>query len=283
MFRLLVRAVTGLGGDDYYKHEKCVKHPAVTCKTHWPSIGNLFREETVRQTKGTFHDKAMVLVRNPRNALPSYFNYLWERKHHLQGHSEQAPERKWQSYRDQNFDQQLKGWKGMFTKWQQQPFEIALYIQYEHLTSEMTGPALLKRIVNIIRNAPENSINVAPNKDIPCLWYKVVKEGVGGMRTKRAAHTYTPAYTYEQKHQMLQMLDGAMEEFSKTLELVEIIQSYRDDVAANMPLEPLNYSSFPDDDSDDDSDDDDDDDDDSDSDSDDDDDDDSHSHSHSDE
>ena len=81
----------------------------------------------------------------------------------------------------------------MFTKWQQQPFEIALYIQYEHLTSEMIGPALIQqRIVIIIRrNAPENSSNVvAPNKDIPCLWYKVVKEGAGGMRTKRSAHTY---------------------------------------------------------------------------------------------
>ena len=43
---------------------------------------------------GRFHDKAIFLIRNPRNALPSYFNHEYEVKHKLKRHSQQGSELK---------------------------------------------------------------------------------------------------------------------------------------------------------------------------------------------
>jgi hypothetical protein len=77
MFCDLVIATTGLGGDNYYAN-KCSKEPIpFTCKTHWPVIPR-YRKIQPQTMEGRFHDKAIFLIRNPRHALPSYFNHEYE-------------------------------------------------------------------------------------------------------------------------------------------------------------------------------------------------------------
>ena len=99
MFRDLVKATTGLGGDNYYAN-KCSKEPIpFTCKTHWPVIRR-YRKIQPQTMVGRFHDKAIFLIRNPRHALPSYFNHEYEVKHKLKRHSQQGSEEEWRKYRD---------------------------------------------------------------------------------------------------------------------------------------------------------------------------------------
>ena len=202
MFRDLVKATTGLGGDNYYAN-KCSKEPIpFTCKTHWPVIRR-YRKIQPQTMVGRFHDKAIFLIRNPRHALPSYFNHEYEVKHKLKRHSQQGSEEEWRKYRDRIFggeqEPEFLDWKKIITEWHKQPFEIVLYIQYEELINNETGPALFNRVINEIRqmvvpiigSSPGNttttttanstttttttSSNIAPDEDIKCSWRKVVQ------------------------------------------------------------------------------------------------------------
>lgn len=256
MFRSLVTAVTGLGGDDFYISDSCTERATITCKTHWPSI-TYRREDGPPEEPNIFHNKVLFLIRNPRNALPSYFNWIWERDNNITDHSLQSPEREWQKWRDNNFTEGVRNWKNIITSWRQQKhYEVTLYMQYEKLTNPTTGPELFGRAVKELRQVAKKTkrmsvangssvVHVASDHDIPCLWYKVVKGKSGSSKTKRAGHSYKPAYTKEQKQQMLDMLDESIQEFNTTTtnsspvtkNLVEILQSYRDDNAVNTPLE----------------------------------------------
>jgi len=109
---------------------------------------------------GRFHDKAIFLIRNPRHALPSYFNHEYEVKYKLKRHSQQGSGEEWRKYRDRIFDgggeqdqeqPEFLEWKKIITEWHKQPFEIVLYIQYEELINNETGPALFNRVINEIR------------------------------------------------------------------------------------------------------------------------------------
>ena len=240
MFRSLVKTVTGLGGAEIYAG-RCGNKPTVTCKTHWPSMyPNRDNPEKITN----FHNKTFFLIRNPRNSIPSYFNYKWELKNHIKSHSAQAPESKWREWRDTAVLKQLRDLKDMISRWEQLPhIEIALYIQYEKLIDDEHGPILLQEVVNEIQQVPpainSSKVHVAPKEDVPCLWQNVVK-GNGTSKTKRSGHKYKPSYTPDQKQQMLNVLDEAIKEFSDSTTstiLLEILQNYRDDIKDNMPLD----------------------------------------------
>jgi hypothetical protein len=177
------------------------------------------------------------LLRSPLDALPSFFNHKWEQANHAGLHSTQGPESAWRTWRDQNFETEIRNWQNLLTSWRDQPYEIALYVPYEQLTNLATGPALFQRVVQELRRV--SHVRVAAEEDIDCLWYTVVKKST---RTKRAPHKYTPGYTADQKHQMIQMLETTLEEFADDPHLVEIVQGYLTDVASHTRFD-LNASS----------------------------------------
>jgi len=232
MLRALVQAATGLGGDDYYIHKACRNGPA-TCKTHWPTISYRRRSEPAKD-KERFADRYVVLMRNPRHALPSYFNYKWESRNRVKSHSKQAPKEDWINWRDNSFEAEIGNWKNLFLQWQKQPFERAMYLPYEALTHIDSGPHIFGQFAAEMR---KTGVHVAPEKDLACLWYSVVK-GQKAERTQRATHTYVPAYTVQQKVLFLEMLDSLRQMFRNDTELVEILNGYYEDIRANIPIEP---------------------------------------------
>ena len=236
MLGALVTAATGLGGHDYYYHNACRNGPA-TCKTHWPTVDYRNSSSEPAQDKEHFADRYIVLVRNPRHALPSYFNWIWETNNGVQGHSKQAPKEDWIKWRDDSFAAEIDNWKSLFLLWQKQPFERAMYLPYEALTNMDSGPHLFGQVAAEMRNT---GVTVAPNSDLACLWYSVVK-GQTAERTQRARHTYVPAYTVQQQALFLEMLDSLRQtslfQNNNDTELVEILEGYYEDIRTNITIE----------------------------------------------
>jgi len=244
LFADLIQATTGGEAANYYKGQ-CTGNPAiVTCKTHWPSI-RPFRRVQPSTKKDVFHNRSMFLIRNPRKAIPSFVNVKWEMRNKIHHHTRQAPESFWRRARDDTLTELIKTWENMISEWQLQPFEIVLYVQYEKLTDRTTGPELLQSVINEVKKVLPASVDL-PNEDLPCLWHKVVKGGESS--SKREDHKYKPKYTVKQKQQLLEMLDRVILKFSDdnskrvttssaALTLLEILHSYREDIAINTPLE----------------------------------------------
>lgn len=238
MLRELVQASTGLFAGDFYNHE-CWEN-AATCKTHWPTLQIENPEEPREQVKRMYH-RYVALVRNPMNALPSYFNYVWEYNNGLRDHSIQGDEQEWRIYRDSRIVDQLDAWKQLFIAWDQQPYELAFYLPFEQLIDSVQGPKMLRRLVDEFRSA---GFEVAPDEDISCLWYRVVKEGEvkqGKYSTKRT-HKYMPGYTKEQKQMILNVLDEVKTLFSNRTELVELMDEYIADVMKNTRIDVSSMS-----------------------------------------
>ena len=239
MLGALVQAATGLGGDDFYMHMACQNGPA-TCKTHWPTISYKRRSEPAKD-KERFADRYVVLMRNPRHALPSYFNWHWEVRNRVKSHSKQAPKEDWINWRDDSFEAEIGNWKNLFLQWQKQPYERAMYLQYEFLTNVKTGPHVFGQLAAEMR---KTGVHVAPEKDLACLWYSVVKKHKGGKYQR--AHTHVPAYTLQQQALFLEMLHSLRQTFQNDTELVEILDGYYEDIRANLTIEqtmmPMNSS-----------------------------------------
>lgn len=234
MLRALIVAVTGQGGDDFYMGG--CKNSTVTCKTHWPTISHRRRRKP-RRWKNQFSDQYIVLLRNPKNALPSFFNYKWEAKHHRRAHSVQGPEADWTTWRDRVFETEIENWKNLFFAWRdEEPFyKRAFFLPYEELTAIETGPRLFARVANEMRRI---GVRVAAVEDIPCLWYSVVMKQKG-TRTKRASHKYNPSYTSKQRESFLRMLEELKSEFLED-PLVKTLDKYHKDIRENLRVvDPL--------------------------------------------
>ena len=147
---------------------------------------------------------------------------------------EAGTEEAWINWRDTSFEAEIGNWKNLFVQWQKQPFERAMYLPYEVLTHIDSGPHVFGRLAAELR---KTGVHVAPEKDLACLWYSVVK-GQTAERTQRAAHTYTPAYTVPQQALFLEMLDSLRQTFQNDTELVEILEGYYEDIRANITIEP---------------------------------------------
>ena len=178
-----------------------------------------------------FSKRVVILIRNPEDAMASWFNYLWEFHHFFPSHTVQAPERDWIKWRDQkSHDEYTKFWKGLLHYWKNlDEYEIAMYLPYERLVNIDTGPELLSKLAAELR---ANGVRVAEEKDIPCLWYQVVKNRKS--TTKRAAHRYTPGYTKQQKAGLLSSLAKMQQYYGDDAELVDILQMYVEDVQNNI-------------------------------------------------
>ena len=254
LFRELVQGTTGGVGADYYKTKQCTitneQRAIVSCKTHWPvRVKAPYGRVDPKRLKDSFRDRFIFLIRNPRNAIPSYMNYKWEATTRRRDHVKQAPESIWRKKRDLYHTNQMRKWEESVSWWHMQgQYEPALYVQYEKLTDNATGPELLRSVVNELQQGLPDSVDL-PIEDIPCIWHKIV---IGG-KMKRKKRTYIPGYTVEQKQQLLEMLDRMILKFSDdsnthgapssaTVTLLGILHDYREDIAINTPLDEVRFN-----------------------------------------
>lgn len=229
MFRSLVSAATGTErtgtGEIYSKN--CQRNP--TCKTHWPVLYPK-RDRPRRFGFQEFSRRFITLVRNPKDALHSFFNYAYEQRHRKNPHSEQGKEKEWEEWRDENFDKRIKDWASLFRLWRDEPnMTNVFYLKYEDFTSFERGPQLFQRVVDEMKR---NGALVAESEDVPCLWYKAVK---GNSMTKRPPRAYEPGYTRRQREEFLAMLRGLMQGLGNSdPELTGILTHYYQDISHNL-------------------------------------------------
>lgn len=117
--------------------------------------------------------RVIILIRNPINALPSHYNYLYEKEHDLPDHTTQAPAGDWIKWRDQHFKEELVLWKEHLIHWMTEyQSEHRLVISYERLINAKMGPIETTRIANFLGRT--EGVNVVSPASIPCVWDRVV-------------------------------------------------------------------------------------------------------------
>ena len=162
----LIEALTGLvTGDEfgYNGHGKNV----VSVKTHYPqNDGRALDWDDIIE-------RGLILLRNPRHAIPSLHNFIYEVQNDLPAHSTRAPLDEWREWRDARFLGQLGAWALFLDHWMEKlKPENRIVITYESLTEEETGPASAKRMSDFLGLDP----NVHPiDQGTECIWKAVVK------------------------------------------------------------------------------------------------------------
>jgi hypothetical protein len=244
LVRVMVEQISGLKAASVY-HGRCTKHPA-TCKTHCPikhpcpkSLANI---ET--SLSNYYHPNALLLIRNPRYALPSYVNYKWEYQQSKKGvdilsHSKQAPLEFWKRTRNNTFTNLFEGWKKTIVWWMRDghphPYNVSLVVPYEQLTNPQQGPVLLGKIAKEFREANISSV-VSSAEQMECLWRNVVLSK--NSTTKRSSEErYLPTFTLDQQSHFLKVLDELIATFADRKDVVQILQGYRLDIATNLLID----------------------------------------------
>lgn len=234
LFRELVTTITGQSTVDGGFKGKC--HDAVTCKTHWPVMNARNRfQDPILPAAGNYSESMILLVRNPRHALPSWYNQIWESRVGAEFHSQQAPKASWNrwSRRSKGLNllaERMDQWRDMMEYWLEHPhYRVELIVPYEQLTNESTGPDLLRQVGKALN---KEMIPVSP--DISCLWKYTVQEK---KEMKRSSHYYENSYTSEQQDLLLVLVTEVMERFAHLDDLVQVLKGYEWDIQNNLIIE----------------------------------------------
>ncbi|KAL7511567.1 hypothetical protein ACHAXN_008521 [Cyclotella atomus] len=163
----LVEALTGLQtGDDWNNNGRGDK--VVTVKTHYPQSNGILPE---------FDDKinrAFLVVRNPMQSIPSFFNHIYEMRNHLPVHSERAPLEEWIKWRDHYLEEEIREYKKFTVYWMDRMTPENRYvITYEGLTDDLIGAEVTKGLNEFLGRA--EGVEAIDRESVPCVWKAVVK------------------------------------------------------------------------------------------------------------
>lgn len=156
--RLLIEMTTGVWTGSIYgdaslytssPHPFCgemTTRNVVAIKSHGPWEG---------QPTVAFAKRAVLMVRSPFTAIPSYFNWFYafhKRGAEAKQHQIQAPEEKWIRWRENNVRNQTEAWAHHFSYWMDRfNRSDALFIAtYDDLVNETSGPRVLSDIVSFL-------------------------------------------------------------------------------------------------------------------------------------
>ena len=234
LFRELITGITGQPTVDGSLKGVC--HNAITCKTHWPTMYQAAYQNPSYSSR-RFHSSAILLIRNPSKAIPSWYNQMYETTNNLTFHSKQAPESQWNAYsrRFHVIDQRLEEWKQLILYWvNSETYNVTLFVPYEKMVHETEGPLLLQTVAKTLERANVRVMSPTMFDDIACLWNVTVLERAS---MKRENHVYVPSFTTRQKGIMLHMLDELMELARDRIDLLPILEAYWWDITNNLFIE----------------------------------------------
>jgi len=182
--------------------------------------------------KGEF-TRAVVLVRHPLDAIPSFYNFQYERKSRLQLHSVQAPLVNWTKHRDSNFYYLLEEWKNHFTAWMDLDLDEKLVISFERLVSNDVGSSVSTKLGVFFNKT--SSVMIPDSETIKCVWYKVVKRDSGNGRQSHRKKLYDPPYTKDQLKATISMLRSLIREY-KNETIVSDLKNYKDKINKKLKM-----------------------------------------------
>lgn len=246
LVRDLITSLTGQPTVDGTLRDKCRQGKVVTCKTHWPTTNqpNIHQDPTNNgggilqkiRRKSPYSSTALVLLRNPATAIPSWYNQIWEARVHAAFHSQQAPEKNWNRFRShpREMQRRLQQWKELILYWAySDQYHTELFVPFESLIDVDEGPAVLGRMAEVLARAkvplmvPTTTTTTTSTNDlVACFWNETVR---GSASMKRSEHKYKPSYSEAQRQYMIDLMDdmlGSQLAVDRP-ELVPVLQAYR--------------------------------------------------------
>ncbi|KAK1741252.1 glycosyltransferase (family 10) [Skeletonema marinoi] len=165
----LVEALTGLWtGDDWDSNNRGKR--VVTIKTHFPhDAGRLVPWDD------EIH-RALVIIRNPMHAIPSFFNHIYEMKNHLPVHSQRAPVDAWIEWRDRLAAIQISRFEKFVDYWMERFLQLndnRIFVSYERLTDDDMGAEEAIRMTRFLGQS--EGVTPIDIESVPCVWKSVVK------------------------------------------------------------------------------------------------------------
>ena len=214
--------------------KKCQPYgKTILCDQTHPMIPIKPLPEDSSRTK-EFNPLIIIPIRNPMTAQPAFQQVKAELYHHQKG---QVEEESWRRTRDQWYNGTFFEWVTMIETWKSMPYEVAMYLPYEHVMDPAKGPAVIKRLSGVLRNAGF-PMKVA-DESVPCVWYQGVgKESLITHHDYGYHYTdYLPGYTPEQKEFYLKEFALLINKFADDSELVGILEEYRNEVQNHMRID----------------------------------------------
>lgn len=163
----LIEALTGFWtGDDWFLNGR--KENVVSTKTHYP------HQEGQKVPFEADIQRALILIRHPMDAIPSYHNYCYEIENSFKRHTTRAPVDAWIPWRDKHFEKELNTWKDTIIYWMDtfSPSD-RLVIFYEDIVEQHTGPLETFKLSKFLART-ENVQSVGKER-AACVWHAIVK------------------------------------------------------------------------------------------------------------
>mmetsp|Transcript_13856 Transcript_13856/g.23636 ORF Transcript_13856/g.23636 Transcript_13856/m.23636 type:complete len:376 (-) Transcript_13856:204-1331(-) len=244
----LVQALTGIvttSDKAIFENNLRGYENSVTVKTHYPTMNKV---RFGKKLDGLF-DRAIVILRNPRDAIPSWFNWEWERLHHEPTHTKRGPQMGWGLYRhggligsfNEGLDalSQIEMFENFVDYWMTSYPDRSklLVVSYEEITDESLGPQVTEAIANFL--GEEKGVKPITSESIPCVWENIVNYKkhveIHDANSLRKGPKIRP-YTKEMLDGMLATLQRLRIKYDKDEDLVRILDGYIYEVT-NTPIE----------------------------------------------
>jgi len=206
--------------------------------THYPTVACTVGMG-LRRNNGNYDSKVILAIRNPKYAFPSFGTSKAQHYHGLVGQEDIAS---WRGSRDMWFEQNMNEWVTVINSYQEsKEYEIAYYFNYDSWVKVDTGPQMMQELADLLKS---RGFNVAPDKDIPCLWYQSVGKDVieHYIDYKFNYIDYVPMYTEKQQQFMLKLLSSLIVKYGPDSEapddkLVGILKEYYEDIRVDTRIE----------------------------------------------
>uniref|UniRef100_A0A7S4N2Q0 Sulfotransferase domain-containing protein n=2 Tax=Odontella aurita TaxID=265563 RepID=A0A7S4N2Q0_9STRA len=229
---MLVQSLTGQATGDEWNFGK-QGDKVVTMKTHHPHpMGK--KRDWPREIP-----RAILLLRNPADAIPSFHNFLYEVQHKLEGHSTRAPHDEWVNWRDSSatdgelrgggFERLLASWVNSVKYWMNsypREGEHRLTLAYEDLIGDNNGINTTLELGGFLEKA--KGVEMIPDPAIECTWHRVVK-GNDAPRSLRNGEKQR-RYKRKQLDLMVSALDELEMKYENEGKLVGILRRYRSNI-----------------------------------------------------
>ncbi|KAL7475942.1 hypothetical protein ACHAW6_001834 [Cyclotella cf. meneghiniana] len=163
----LVEALTGLEtGDDWNNNGRGDRVVAVS--THYPHSNGVLPPFDQRITR------AFLVLRNPMQSIPSFFDDVFETINHFPVHGERDPMAEWITWRDHFLEDGMREYEKFIMYWMDRYTPENRYvISYEDLTDDLNGPEVTKGLNEFLGQA--EGVEASDPESVPCIWKAVVK------------------------------------------------------------------------------------------------------------
>eukprot|EP00563_Minutocellus_polymorphus_P003453 CAMPEP_0181041534 /NCGR_PEP_ID=MMETSP1070-20121207/11652_1 /TAXON_ID=265543 /ORGANISM="Minutocellus polymorphus, Strain NH13" /LENGTH=376 /DNA_ID=CAMNT_0023119655 /DNA_START=97 /DNA_END=1223 /DNA_ORIENTATION=+ len=172
----LITALSGLPTTDDRRINGLDWHKVVSVKTHFPTR----RTVDVSSIQKVHFPRALLILRHPKDAIPSYHNHLYEKQNDIAEHSTRAPLDDWIQWRDASFHEQMEEWKSHIEYWLDAYPNGGLegdrlVVTYEGITDDIYGPTHAHALARFLdKSEGVDTVELDEGK-VACVWRRIVK------------------------------------------------------------------------------------------------------------